>query len=336
MDLGSLRDGDAVVTVDGLIFYVFGYEHPADRYHGFLKYVPEESAESFDVDWLDIRWRKGSTTLVRPRELYSPEAYPRLIESFRRSFPEYLHHSEQLDRWMITIPRDLIAEVYQPDQQLKKMMERGASDPLEEKALELIGLLSDASGLRTRFFGVHGSISLGTSHPGSDIDLSVYGSAQYRSVKQALTELEDRGLLRLSRGDRFERKRLNRGVFRGERFVVNATRLYSEIDAGQRRYAPLGGAEIECLCTSASESMFRPAVYAVQECSVIAGERRAGEASQVVSMIGTYRDAVAEGETLTAKGVLEEVSQEGLQRWYRVVVGSSAPGEFIDWTGPRP
>jgi len=69
---------------------------------------------------------------------------------------------------------------------------------------------------------------------------------------------------------------------------------------------------------------------------VIAGERRAGEASQVVSMIGTYRDAVAEGETLTAKGVLEEVSQEGLQRWYRVVVGSSAPGEFIDWTGPRP
>ncbi|UCD44494.1 MAG: hypothetical protein JSV27_10270 [Candidatus Bathyarchaeota archaeon] len=334
MDLGSLRDGDAVVTFDGFIFYVFGYEHETDRYHGFLKYVPEEAAESFDVDWLDIRWRKGDTTLVRPREIYSPEAYPKLIESFRRSFPDYLHRSEQLGRWMITVPRDLIAEVYMPDQQLKKMVERGASDCLEQRALELLELLSEASSLPMRLFGVHGSISLGTSHPGSDIDLSVYGSTQYRSVKRALAELEGSGLLHLSRGDRFERKRLNRGVFRGERFVVNATRLYSEINSGQRRCTPLGEAEVECFCSSASESMFRPAVYSVKECRVIAGEPRAGEASQVVSMIGTFRDVVAEGETLTAKGVLEEMSQKGMQSWCRVVVGSSAPGEYIDWNEP--
>jgi len=42
MDGCTLRDGDAVVTVHGFIFYVFGYDHPGDRYHGFLKYVPEK------------------------------------------------------------------------------------------------------------------------------------------------------------------------------------------------------------------------------------------------------------------------------------------------------
>ena len=54
MDGYSLRDGDAVVTVHGFIFYVFGYEHPGDRYHGFLKYVPEEHGATFDLDWLDV------------------------------------------------------------------------------------------------------------------------------------------------------------------------------------------------------------------------------------------------------------------------------------------
>jgi hypothetical protein len=76
---GNLRDGDAVVTSHGLIFYVVGYEHPEDRYHAILKYVPENLAEELGLDWVDIRWEMGGTTLFRPRELYSPEAYGRLI-----------------------------------------------------------------------------------------------------------------------------------------------------------------------------------------------------------------------------------------------------------------
>ena len=150
MDGYSLRDGDAVVTVHGFIFYVFGYEHPGDRYHGFLKYVPEEHGAAFDLDWLDVSWRKGDTILLRPVELYSPAIYPRLIASFRRSFPEYLHLSEELDRWMITIPKELIRDVYRPDLQLERLRNRGASEPLEEKALVLIGLLSEAQSVWAR------------------------------------------------------------------------------------------------------------------------------------------------------------------------------------------
>jgi len=114
MVYSNLRDGDAVVTTHGFVFYVFGYEHPSDRYHGFLKYVPEALSDRFDLEWLDVTWEMRGTTLVRPRELYSPESYPRLLEAFRRNFPAYLHRSEQLGRLMITLPRDHIARVYRP------------------------------------------------------------------------------------------------------------------------------------------------------------------------------------------------------------------------------
>ena len=62
---GQLRDGDAIATIHGLIFYVFGYEHPPDRYHGFLKYVPETLASSFNLEWLPFTWNRKGTVLVR-------------------------------------------------------------------------------------------------------------------------------------------------------------------------------------------------------------------------------------------------------------------------------
>jgi predicted nucleotidyltransferase len=158
----------------------------------------------------------------------------------------------------------------------------------------------------------------------------VYGSSNFREVKRALVSLEAEGVLGLSRGDRLERKRLNRGTFEGERFVVNATRLFSEISRVQRRYRPLRPMGVECLCISADESMFRPAIYVVEGCRVESGEGVV-PVSKVVSMIGTYRDVMREGEVMSARGVLEEVSEDGWPTGFRVVVGSSGAGEYVDW-----
>jgi predicted nucleotidyltransferase len=333
MVYSNLRDGDAVVTTHGLIFYVFGYEHPSDSYHGFLKYVPEDLSDRFDLEWLDVTWEMGGTTLVRPRELYSSESYPRLLEAFRRSFPAYLHRSEQLGRWMIIVPRDHIDRVYRPSEQFMLLRRRGPRDVLEEKALSLIDLLSGASGVPPGFFGIHGSLSLGTHHEGSDIDVSVYGASNFRQVKRALIGLEVEGRLELKRGKRFDARRLNRGVFQGEDFVVNSTRRYSELPRRRRSYRPLGPVEVECLCSSAEESVFRPAVYGVEGCTSVGPETLdVGGVTEVASMIGLYRDVVSAGERLRARGVLEEIVGGGGR--LRVVVGSSLPGEYIDWLGP--
>lgn len=331
---GNLRDGDAIVTSHGFIFYVVGYEHPAERYHAILKYVPKKLAGRLDIDWLDIEWEKAGTVLLRPREIYSPEAYARLVESFRRSYPEYLHFSEKIGRWMITVPEGLIDEVYIPSRQLLRMMRRGASGGLEESALELIDLLSSAAGISKGFFGVHGSISLGTSHVGSDIDLSVYGAANFGKAKKALLGLEASGRLTLEKGNRVDRKRLNKGFFRGEGFVVNATRRFSEIKRQPRIYKPMGPVELECRCVSADESVFRPAVYKVTDCKVIGGSGpHLNQVAEVISMVGSHRDIVGPGETMRALGVLEEVVEGSGTVGYRVFVGSALHGEYLDWVG---
>jgi len=333
MVYSNLRDGDAVVTTHGFVFYVFGYEHPSDRYHGFLKYVPEALSDRFDLEWLDVTWEMRGTTLVRPRELYSPESYPRLLEAFRNNFPAYLHRSEQLGRLMITLPRDHIARVYRPSERLMLLRRRGPRDDLEEKALALIGLLSEASDVPLSFFGVHGSLSLSTHHEGSDIDVSVYGASNFRIVKRALRDLEIEGRLELKRGERFDAKRLNRGVYQEEDFVVNATRRYSELPRRNRSYSPLGSVEVECLCSSAEESVFRPAIYGVKECiSVVSEPLDVSGVTEVASMIGQYRDVISAGEMMKARGVLEQV--DGGEGSLRIVVGSSLPGEYIDWLGP--
>jgi len=61
------------------------------------------------------------------------------------------------------------------------------------------------------------------------------------------------------------------------------------------------------------------------------GHPQAPEAAEIVSMIGMYRDIAGPGETLRARGFLEEASSPTLGRWVRLVVGSGRPGEYIDW-----
>ncbi len=329
---GNLRDGDAVATTHGLIFYVFGYQHPPDRYHGFLKYVPEGLASRFDLPWLPYTWNYRGTTLVRPTEIYDPETYPRLIEGFRSALPEYIYHDPGLDRPMITIPHTLIEEAYIPSEQLKLLADRGPRDPLEERALELVTLISETGGVPIGDLGVHGSISLGTNHEGSDIDLSVYGARNYAKAKRALIALEERGRFTLKRGDRIDAKRLNRGLYEGIDVVVNATRKRSEITHEKRTYRPLGPAEIEATCTSTGDAPFRPATYGIEDTRPLRpGHPRAPEAAEIVSMIGMYRDIAEPGETLRARGILEEASSPTRGRWIRLVVGSGRSGEYIDW-----
>jgi predicted nucleotidyltransferase len=332
MHQGNLRDGDAVATSHGFIFYIFGYDHPYEGYNAFLKYVPKEHAHLFNLNWLDVRWSLKGSTLLRPTELYTPEGYPALIEDFRRSFPEYLSFSPQLDRWMITVPRKHIEEVFTPSRQLMLIIRRGAKDPLEDKALSLIQTLSRVSSIPRGFFGIHGSISLGMHHRGSDIDVSVYGGGNFRLVRKALIGLEADGVLTLKRGTRWDRKRLNRGIFEDVDFVVNATRRFSEITNIKRVIRLLHTVEVECRCVSAHEAMYRPAVYKVEECRVLYGsDPTVRELSRVVSMIGLYRDVVREGELMRARGVLEEVTGEPDSKHLRLVVGSGSTGEYIDW-----
>jgi predicted nucleotidyltransferase len=329
----NLRDGDAVVTDEGFIFYIFGYEHIKDRYNGFLKYVPRDVSRKFALEWLPITWEMDHNILVRPQELYSPAVYQKLIEAFRNHYPGYLIYSKELDRWMITIPINSIERVYRPSAQLHKLRRRSVVDNLEEKALELINILAQTANLSKSHLGIHGSISLGTHHEGSDIDISIYGAANFEIAKTSLIQLEKQGVITLKRGDRFDAKRLNRGVYDDTNFVINATRRFSEIINRDRHYHPLGLVEAECICTSAWESVFRPAIYKVEDLKSFDTCEDIYNVTEVVSMIGAYRNVVVDGERIRVKGMLEKV-MEKRKVYHRIVVGTTNSGEYLSWSNP--
>jgi predicted nucleotidyltransferase len=151
-------------------------------------------------------------------------------------------------------------------------------------------------------------------------------------VKQALKALELDGQLQLKRDNLIVSKRLNSGIFRGVNFVVNATRLYSEIENRTRIYRPLCHVELECKCVSATESIFRPAIYKVDDLVPIHSKSlKVRKVSKLVSMIGMYRDTIKKGERIRALGMLERVKEPHKKLFYRVVVGSSHVNEHIEW-----
>lgn len=323
----KLRDGDAVVTTHGFIFYTFGYEHPKDGYHAFLKYVPQELSAYFNIDWLPIKWNWRGKRLLRPEELYSPENYRQLIEDFIEGFPEYVRFSEGLGRHLLCVPKELVVEVYAPSRQLLRLRRRDARDQLEARALNLIDLLSQASGVAEAFFGIHGSIALGMHHEGSDIDIAIYGSENFEKVRRTLLKLEEEGHLELLRRNSVEKRRLNRGIYKDVTFIVNAIRRFGEIDKRLKTYRCLGFVEGGGIVRDSREAIFRPAIYRVREFKPYHRDS-AGAISELISMIGQHRGLLRSDERFRVGGMLEEV-RCGDDSWLRIVVGSATPGEYL-------
>jgi len=325
------RDGDAILTGEGFVFYTFGYVHPRDRVVSFIKYIPKEFQDYFDVPWLPYEWELEGVRLVRPEKLYSPKIYDSVVNSLRKIIPDAVCFNPYVGKELVTVPRVHIKRVYVPQERLQFLLGKRVHDELERKAVEIITLLSRESGVALEDLGIHGSISLQMHNFQSDIDISVYGSENFWRVKEAFHRLSKKGIVSVLELDEFDRVRRNRGLYKGTRFVINATRKIEEITErfGQYKYEAVKPVEATCLVVGNNESMFRPSIYEVDDCK---SERLSEEESpsRVVSMIGQFRDFAGVGEKIRVKGMLEKVQAlpSGGVR-YRIVVGSGKGEEFL-------
>jgi len=325
-----LRDGDIIVTKHNFIFYTFGYEHPENRVLAFLKYIPEDHVQKFDIEWLDVKWRFKGVHLLRPKELFSPENYKKIVKTFRAYFPEYLYYSKPLGKWLISVPKCLIKLVFVPSECLLELLRKKSRDFLEETAVKLVKELSLNSNVPLEFWGIHGSVSLGMQHEGSDIDLAVYGAKNFRKVLTTLAKLDKTGKIKLSKTSFYEQRRLNTGYYDDIRFVVNAIRLPSEISRKKLIYKPVAKIKALCKVIDDTESVFRPAIYKIRVLDIISGPIEYSDViSEVVSMIGLFRSIAFNGDLIVVKGMLEQV-QSKQEKWFRIVVGSGLDDEYIE------
>jgi len=330
-------DGDVFVTRENFVFYVFGYEHPNDRVLSFLKYVPSKLKPYFPLRFLKQSWKLGSIELVRAEKLYTAENFQRLIETFRRRFPQYVYFCPFRGKDVISVPLRLVETVCVPRECLQRLSERKRKDGLQKLALELTSLLSTESGVPLEDFGIHGSIALNMHTVKSDIDLVVYGSRNFRSLEGTVDKLVEEGTLKYVFTKRLDRMRKHRGRYKDKRFVYNAVRKTEEIEFkyGDYKYFPVKPVTFSCEVVDDSEAMFRPAVYQIANYQPLDSASRLGKneaPARVVSMIGYYRNVARRGDRVKVSGMLERVEKvETGETYHQVVIGSGIREDEHIW-----
>lgn len=331
-----ILDGDVIYSRDGFIFYTFGYEHPPDRIIAFLKYIPKEYSSKLNIEYLSYEWGFKGRRYVRPAKLYTAENYRRIIEFFEKYYPGYVYDCPVNNRRLIAVPKDLVEEVYYPDEGLRRVLGISSLQPIYRAAVDFIELVSRVSGIGLENFGLHGSLLLSMESENPDIDIAVYGWQNYRLVKQAIGELEAKGYLKILYEDPLDYRRRNRCVFRGYRVVLNAVRKPWEVHDiyGSVIRKSVKHVKFRAIVRNAFESVFRPAIYIIQGYTPLDENSRVSKEDIpwfLVSMIGAYRDILEEGMVIEVSGLLEkEYLPDGRPYRTRVIVGSGlSDDEYI-------
>ena len=331
------RDGETLLTKDGFIFYVFGYEHPENRVFAFLKYIPSNVAHYFPIRFLKQKWNLENIELSRPEKLYTVENYQKFLETFRKNFPQYLYCCPFRGKEVLSVPLDQIEKMYLPGDCLQAIFKKTNKDAIEKETVKLVSLLSKESKVAIQDFGIHGSVGLNMHSEYSDIDLVVYGSQNFKKLETAVNRLADEGVFTHVCTKKIDYARKHRGRYNNRRFVYNAVRKYEEIDAphGKLRYTPVKNVNFSCKVDDDNENMFRPAIYPIKNYQP---EDSASELSEeqvparVLSLIGYYRNVARTGDIVKVSGTLEQVENvETNAVSFQVVVGTATrEKEYIE------
>ena len=220
---------------------------------------------------------------------------------------------------------------------MQDLLESKDKDKLEQRALDLINLLSARSGINLQNFGIHGSIALGMHSSKSDIDFVVYGAQNFRKLESTTNCLVESGTLSYKFSNRLDVARRFKGKYLDKTFMYNAVRKPEEINAeyGAFRFTPITPVKITCKIEDDSEAMFRPAIYKVEDCSpsdaksAVVHDR---SPDVVVSMIGCYRNVARKGDAIKVSGTLERIERlKTGEVSYQVVVGTGTSEDEHIW-----
>ena len=330
-------DGDTFTTPEGFIFNVFGYEHPVDRVFAFLKYIPADLGKLFDVEYLEQTWNLAGNKLIRAENLYTAKNYQTFLDTLRKSYPNYVYYCPFRKKEVISAPFASVRKVFVPKDCLEKLAKFKMKDDLQKTALDLIRLLSTASGIDETDFGIHGSIALNMHTSKSDVDLVVYGSRNFRLLETTIGKLVESGELSYKISNRLDAARLYKGKYKNKIFMYNAIRKPEEVkqEYGRMQYTPIAPVSFSCMVENDDEAMFRPAIYKIGKHEIndnLANLHAEKLPNIVISMIGCYRNVARKGDTVNISGMLERVENlETQESSSQVVVGTGTREEEHIW-----
>jgi len=338
----NLRDRDGILTKEGLIFRVFGYSHPPNAYLCDAEYASAKIFHSTDPR----APRTGKNQLYY--KFYNDEG----MKLVAKKYPQHLVFHEMLGLKLVGVNENAIAEARKPQERLAALLEAGPTDELLRAMQRVLNVTLENSGLKTRNFGVFGSMLHSFHHPKySDIDFVIYGKAENAKMRQTLEELYGRGDSGLSnefksdsamKGKRWlfknfgvkdfvwhQRRKMIYGLYddraqsgrviKAEFEPVKAwSEIKSEYDPAAR-IVQKGWTKMKARVTADDEAPFIPSVYGIQPIKVLSGPKEAAEAVRVFSYMEEFRQQAQRDETVLVEGNLEEV-QSAKGSFYQVTL----------------
>ena len=145
VDIFKLRDRDAVLSKEGLIFRVYGYFHPPKAYVCDVEYAPDSIYKSIDPRAFRVKRKQEFY------KFYTDEG----LRFVRKKYPQYTIFYAPLNEFLVGVKQESIWKVRSPDEKLRQLMEKKPRDDLLEKLQRLAGtgapmetLRLDSAGLR--------------------------------------------------------------------------------------------------------------------------------------------------------------------------------------------
>jgi len=331
------REGDLIQTGNNVIFDVKGLVHPPGKVIAFPRFIPSPTGTR--------KTRKG---------LYG-KVY-NLAERFKylqENMPTLIVHDPVFDENLCEVPDASVTRHYKPVEGLKKLRFSRKLTELETKALRFAETLIEAAVIPGSAVGISGSVLVGLSTSGSDIDPTVYGTDNARKAYAALEKLLKTGgsgfkpysieelqtLFEFRSKDtemsfeefaQVESRKAFQGKFGGVDYFVRFMKDWHEINEeyGDLCYKNSGYSKISAIVKDDSEALFTPCTYQVENVEVVDGSRLK-PISEIVSFRGRFCQQARIGEAVVAQGKIEHViNKKQNTEHYRMIIGNK-PSDYM-------
>jgi predicted nucleotidyltransferase len=322
----KLRDRDAILTKDDIIFRVYGYIHPSGAYVCDPEYASPKVFRSTNP-----RAQRGETELLYYK-FFADEGLKLVLNKF----PQYTIFYEPLQKCLVGVNEDDILEVRKPDAGLRQVLAKEPADVLLTALQDLFTRVLSQSGLTEEDFGVFGSLLHGFYHPSlSDLDFIVYGKENMNRLCEALETLyrEDPSLRNEfdsmkaveAKDWKFLNYSLKEYLWHQRRKMIYA--YFDSEDAGRvvkaefepvktwkeicneynpsTRISHVGWIKAVAEITDDKDAPFIPSVYPIEVRDVLDGPK-VDEITRIFSYMEEFRMQAKRGEHVLVEGNLEK------------------------------
>lgn len=324
-----LRDRDAIITHEEIIFRVYGYSHPPRAFICDPEYAPSSLYNSKDPKALRS---KGKRIYYK---FYADEG----LRFVRRNYPQHTVWHEPLGRKLVGVHEENIKKTRQPGKALQSLLRQEPEDPLLQALHSLLDLVTERTSLTYADLGVFGSLLNRFYHPMfSDLDFVVYGTDRLKRLATALravykerdSPLQNEFAHRESIRDKnwkFMNYTLKEFVWQQKRKQIYGTyrptrgsrtikvefepvKRWNEIQNEYNRTRGIsrkGWVKLRARVVDANEAMFMPAVYHIEPVKILKGTS-VDNLRRIVSFVEEFRLQAEQDELVVAEGNLEQVT----------------------------